>query len=515
VRLPRLHDALTAIALLAGFPAVGVALGTLWGGSREPLIVWIITAAVLIPWLGGIWWLRARLVYSLRSAANLVGALRQGDFAIRGRSGIKDGAYGSLVLEVNDLAEVLQAQRLDEMEAVALLRNVLGEIDVAIFAFDDDQRLRMLNGAAERVLGRTATTAVGLDAQELGLADCLQGPAERTLSLPLAGGKGRWELHRGGYRHLGRPRRLVLLSDVSRALRAEELAAWKRLIRVMSHELNNSLAPIRSLSDSLSRLTARDPRPEGWEEDLSTGLRVIGSRAEALNRFVGAYATLAKMPQPSRESLPIAPLVRRVAELETRMPVTVIDGPALTLMADRDQLEQLLINLVKNAVDASLETGGDVEVGWAIEGDQLALTVCDQGPGLSETANLFVPFFSTRPEGTGIGLVLCRQIAEAHGGRITSGEPYRPPRLPGPCRVAPTPAPRRLLTEEDAQTGALVPGLADTKSAHRIHPACTQCGQERRNQDRTCEHQGRNGQVDDAEQTNPVELRSEYDREHP
>jgi len=212
---------------------------------------------------------------------------------------------------------------------------------------------------------------------------------------------------------------LVVLSNVSRALRAEELAAWKRLIRVMSHELNNSLAPIRSLADSLDRLVDHDPLPEGWRGDLRTGLRVIGSRAEALNRFVRAYATLAKMPEPRPGPVEVESLVRRVAELETRLAVTVDAGPEVTIQADRDQLEQLLINLVKNAVDASIETGGAVRVGWDVTAGRLRLRVRDDGPGLSETANLFVPFYSTRPEGTGIGLVLCRQIAEAHGGSIT------------------------------------------------------------------------------------------------
>jgi signal transduction histidine kinase len=265
----------------------------------------------------------------------------------------------------------------------------------------------------------TSDTAMGHDADELGLADCLDGDPERTLELDLPGGEGRWELRRGGYRHLGRPRKLVVLSNVSRALRAEELTAWKRLIRVMSHELNNSLAPIRSLAGSLDRLVDNDPPPAGWREDLRTGLGVIASRAEALNRFVGAYATLAKLPRPRSEPVRLAPLLRRVAELESRLPVAVQAGPDITIHADRDQVEQLLINLVKNGVDASLETGGAVQIAWDVTGGQLLVTVRDEGPGLSETANLFVPFYSTRPGGTGIGLVLCRQIVEAHGGTVT------------------------------------------------------------------------------------------------
>jgi nitrogen fixation/metabolism regulation signal transduction histidine kinase len=419
VNRPALHNRLFLVALLAGLPSLVVALLALRQVIASPLYYGLTAAALAASLLGGALFLRHRLVYRLRTAANLATALRQGDLSIRARRARRDGAYGSMILELNSLAETLREQRLDEMEAVSLLRNVLGEIDVAVFAFDGRQQLRMLNIAGERLLGMTAESAMEREAGELGLADCLTGEPERTLSLDLPGGGGRWALRRGGYRHLGRPRKLIVLSDVSRALRAEELAAWKRLIRVMSHELNNSLAPIRSLAGSLDRLVANENPPDGWEEDLRAGLRVIASRAEALNRFVGAYATLAKLPRPQPEPVEVKALLQRVAGLEARLQVEVAAGPDVTVHADRAQLEQLLINLVKNAVDASLETGGAVALAWEATGRRLLLTVRDEGPGLSETANLFVPFYSTRPEGTGIGLVLCRQIAEAHGGSIT------------------------------------------------------------------------------------------------
>lgn len=416
---PALHNRLFLVAVLAGLPSLVVALVTLRPVIADPLYYGMAVAALAASLLGGALFLRYRLVYRLRSAANLATALRQGDLSIRARRGSRDGAFGSMILELNSLAEALREQRLDELEAVSLLRNVLGEIDVAVFAFDGEHRLRMLNGAGERLLGMTAETAMGRGAEDLGLADCLSGEPERTLSLDVPGGEGRWELRRGGYRHLGRPRRLIVLSNVSRALRAEELTAWKRLIRVMSHELNNSLAPIRSLAGSLDRLVADENPPDGWQEDLRAGLRVIASRAEALNSFVGAYATLAKLPRPQPEPVDVNALLRRVAGLEARLPVKIEPGPDVTVHADRAQLEQLLINLVKNAVDAGLATGGAVTLGWEVTSRRLQLTVRDEGPGLSETANLFVPFYSTRPGGTGIGLVLCRQIAEAHGGSIT------------------------------------------------------------------------------------------------
>jgi signal transduction histidine kinase len=213
-----------------------------------------------------------------------------------------------------------------------------------------------------------------------------------------------------------------VIADVSRPLREEERQAWQRLIRVLGHELNNSLAPIQSISGSLAQTIAADPLPDDWREDMGRGLAVIGKRAEALSRFTGAYAKLARLPEPRPQRLDAGELIARVARLETRRPVAVTGGPPAHIAADPDQIEQALINLVRNAVDAALETGGDVAVGWRHAGGdppQLEITVEDEGPGLSSTTNLFVPFFTTKPGGSGIGLVLCRQIAEAHGGTLT------------------------------------------------------------------------------------------------
>jgi two-component system nitrogen regulation sensor histidine kinase NtrY len=195
--------------------------------------------------------------------------------------------------------------------------------------------------------------------------------------------------------------------------------------------MNNSLAPIKSIAGSLERLVSRDPKPADWESDMRDGLQVIGGRADSLSRFTAAYAQLARLPAPTIEPLSLGPLVTRVAGLEQRLAVHVAGGPAVILRADAAQLEQLLINLIRNAVDAALVTRGGVRVGWTVTDAHVRVYVDDDGPGVSNPANLFVPFFTTKPGGSGIGLVLCRQIAEAHGGTVTLVN-----RHPGPgCRA--------------------------------------------------------------------------------
>ena len=323
------------------------------------------------------------------------------------------------IFEVNALGTTLRVQRLGAMEATALLRTVMAEIEVAVFTFDNEQRLRLVNRAGEKLLNRPAEQLLGRNAAGLGLADCLQGDPARTLQRSFPGGTGRWGMRRTTFREGGLPHQLVVIADLSRALREEERLAWQRLVRVLGHELNNSLAPIKSIAGSLENLISRPRRRPDWEEDLQSGLSVISSRADALSRFMSAYAHLARLPQPNRQSVNVGEWVRQVIGIETRMKVALLPGPEVTIQADRDQLEQLLINLLRNAVDATLETGGRVELRWTGVNGFLEVLVEDEGPGLSNTANLFVPFFTTKPGGSGIGLALSRQIAEGHGGSLT------------------------------------------------------------------------------------------------
>lgn len=414
------HDQrVIVLTILAGLPGVAVSLGFLWLGSYPARVQWTASIALVGVWLGVTMALREQIVRPLGTLANMLAALREGDFSIRARVGDGSDALSLAYLEVNQLEDILRHQRLGAVEATETLRKVLEEIDVAVFAFDPDETLRIVNRTAEQLLGRPADRLIGKTATELRLDDTLTGIAPRTLEVSFPGGTGRWELRRSVVRQEGHPLRLIALSDLSRALREEERQAWKRIIRVLSHEINNSLAPIKSITGSLQGLLGRSDLPEDVGEDVERGLAVISSRAEALGRFMASYAKLARLPKPELGTVRVSALVRRVAHLETRLPVEVVDGPDMTLQADPDQLEQALINLVGNAVDATLDAGGaKVVIRWRTRAGRLHLLVEDQGPGLADTGNLFVPFYTTKPGGSGIGLVLSQQIAEGHGGTL-------------------------------------------------------------------------------------------------
>jgi two-component system nitrogen regulation sensor histidine kinase NtrY len=414
------HDVrILLLALAAGFPAVLVAMILLWTGDFTPKLQWALTVAVLGVWLGLVTGIRHRVVFPLQTLSNLLAALREGDYSIRGSYGHSNDALGEVTREVNALAQTLREQRLDALEATALLRKVMEEIDVAVFSFDGERKLQLVNRAGQRLLKTPAERLLGQSATALGLDEYLRGESHRLIDVAFAGGSGRWEVHRSTFRQGGLPHQLVVLSDLTRALREEELKAWQRIVRVIGHELNNSLAPIKSISGSLRSLLNRSSRPADWEDDMQRGLAVIISRSESLSRFMDAYARLARLPQPKLQAVDVGTLVRRVIGLETRLHVMLEPGPPVIVQADPDQLEQLLINLTRNAVDAALETGGNVHIGWIVSSGHLDVWVQDDGPGLSNTTNLFVPFFTTKPGGSGIGLVLSRQIAEAHGGSLT------------------------------------------------------------------------------------------------
>jgi two-component system, NtrC family, nitrogen regulation sensor histidine kinase NtrY len=407
------------LALAAGLGSTLVAMILLWTGPYSSKAQWTLTVVMIIAWLSFAFTAQSRVVFPLRTLSNLLAALREGDFSIRARGANVEDALGEVLREVNALGETLRQQRLGALEATALLRKVMEEIDVAVFAFDGTGCLRLVNRAGERVLAQPEERLLGRTAEELALSECLQGETPRIAQIAFPGKSGRWEIHRGNFREGGLAHQLLVITDLSRALRDEERQAWQRLIRVLGHELNNSLAPMKSIAENLTSMLGRRDRAADWQEDMRSGLTVIAARTDGLARFMNAYARLAKLPPPVFQPLDVGQWIRRVAGLEPRLHVQLKPGPEVKIQADQAQLDQLLINLLHNAVDAALETGGGVRVGWGREDGYVEVWIQDDGPGIPNPTNLFVPFFTTKPSGSGIGLVLSRQIAEAHGGSLT------------------------------------------------------------------------------------------------
>lgn len=403
--------------LLAAVPAWVVATAFVLNSELARAAAWSVVVLVTVCMVGGAFAMRRRVMVPLQSLANLLEALREGDYSLRGRNVDPSDAVGEVMVEVNMLGRTLHRQRLEALEAGVLLQKVIAEIDMAVFAFDGDRRLRLVNRAGAALMAESAEVLIGRSAASLGLGRLLDEPSGRIVSRVFPGGSGRWEIRRRSFREEGRPHELLVISELSRALREEERQAWQRLVRVIGHELNNSLAPIKSMASTLQTLLAREPLPADWRDDATSALTVIGDRAEALSRFMGAYARLARLPPPQRRAIDFAALVRRAVSLQSSPRIEVRGGPAIEAPLDADQIEQVLINLLKNAVEASGPVGG-VRIGWRRAAGALEVEIDDDGPGLARTDNLWVPFFTTKPGGTGIGLVLSREIIENHGGTI-------------------------------------------------------------------------------------------------
>jgi len=407
-----------------GLPALVLCWLALRQRSVDFTVQTITLLAFAVGWIFAVSLLTEQITRPLQTLANVVAALREDDFSFRARGARRNDSLGDLALEINALAGMLQGQRAGALEAMALVERVMGSMQSPVLAFDPQGDLKLLNAAAERAFALRAQTALGQSAGQLNLDELLGVDDDEVISLGRVQQPGRWVVKRTSFRMRGVPHSLLVLSDVSAALREEERLAWERLIRVLGHEINNSLTPIKSIAGSLRGRLAAFPSASDESGDFKRGLEVIENRSESLNRFLQAYRQLMGLPAPKLGSVSLLALVERVAQLETRVAVTVANAGDVRLQVDADHIEQALINLLRNAVEADLSpdaiNGGTphVEVSWECAAAEVIISIYDSGPGLTNAGNLFVPFYTTKPGGNGIGLVLAQQIAQAHRGSV-------------------------------------------------------------------------------------------------
>ncbi|MEY2932896.1 MAG: hypothetical protein RL033_3645 [Pseudomonadota bacterium] len=403
--------ALRAPLWLASLAAAAFALGVA-AAPHSPLLLPGAAVAVLGGALLGVY-LSQQAQHPLRTAANVLDALRRGDYTHRARTDIVHGAVADLLSEINHLAQHLQAERTRAEETSALLQSVVERVDVALLAFDEQRLLRWWNPAAERLF---PTLHAQISAVDLGAEELLTGPSERGVGLPGHDPTSVWELRRGLFHRAGQRYQFLLLASAQRVRREEERAAWQRLVRVLGHEVNNTLAPIQSLATTCSSMLGDEG--EAAVPQVRAALAVMEHRAASLGHFISEFARLARLPEPRLEPLELGAQLRRVASLDVRCPVRVLGKGTVEVLADGPMLEQALVNLIRNAIDATAPRRGEVTIDWSVDPSQVVLSIVDEGSGIANPDNLFVPLFSTKPGGSGIGLVLARNIVEAHGGQL-------------------------------------------------------------------------------------------------
>lgn len=395
--------------------ALATAAGFVLGSAAAAGLGWVALAlgsAVLLS-LGLVLYRRA--TRPLSTAATILDALRHGDYAHRARIDVLRGPTAALLLQVNELADHLERERLRRQEAQALLDALIERVDIAILAFDVQERLVWSNRAARTLLH--ARLEPGAQASALGGGGLLSGPSERSVVLDGQAAGEAFELRRGVFHQGGERYQFVLLSSAWRVRRQEERAAWQRLVRVLGHEVNSTLTPVQSLAGTCLALLA--DLPEAHTERLRRALEAIEHRARGLSSFIADYARLARLPEPRLSRLRLAACMPRLIALDERCSVRLVGRSPVEVLADPVLFEQAVTNLLRNAVDASLETGGAVSVDWQADEHEVVLSITDEGAGILNPDNLFVPLFSTKKGGSGVGLVLARNIIEAHGGRLS------------------------------------------------------------------------------------------------
>ena len=366
---------------------------------------------------------REKVIHHIRTMSNLIEAIRAEDYSLKSSRTREPGEIAELYQQINALNSKLKTARQSETELQNLLETVVNQINVAIIACDSDGYISLANRLACKLLNKKAEFLINVALSDTALNEIPLDKFDKNTNSQLLehrfpGAEGRWQIHQSYYRHQGKPGRILFITDLKQVLSEEEISAWQRLIRVIGHEVNNSLTPITSICQTLEKLLSL-PVEQRSEEDIKDGLNVITERAKGLKEFISVYARIARLPEPQKEMVEVPSLIARLKKFFASQPVTFSNPPTIKLFGDPVHLEQVLINLIKNAVEASQESKEPVAVNVEVTEDECRFVIVDNGVGISNIANLFVPFYTTKPQGAGIGLTLCRQIAAKHNGQVS------------------------------------------------------------------------------------------------
>ena len=406
---------------------------TLWllfyliaAGVNHPAVVLVVVLVVLL--LYQIYALIHYVDRTNRDLARFLAAIRYADFSQSFVSGGLGSSFDELKTAFNEVLDAFRQARAEKEEQAHYLQTVVQHIGIGLIVFDSAGEVSLINNAAKRLLGVPRLGHIAdLDRVNPILTTTLQhlGPQGRDLvcleEIQLA-------LHASVFRLSHREHTLVALHDIGPDLDEKEMEAWQNLIRVLTHEIMNSITPIASLAATANGMLQEDDPDAEATEDIRSAVSTIQRRSEGLLHFVEAYRGLTRVPAPSFEIVSVAGLFARVEQLmrpqfvksavELRLQV---DPPSLELTADPEQVEQILINLLRNAREATAHrTGAGVDLTAYMARDKVVIEVADNGPGIVAEAlgKVFIPFFTTKRDGSGIGLSLCRQIMRLHRGAI-------------------------------------------------------------------------------------------------
>lgn len=402
------------VAAVTIFLAAIIFLLIFFGDYSWLLIITIFLAVILSGCMGVVFVNRSIKNYLL-TLANLVEGIRHNDFSFRLSLVDKSGATEELSREINLLVESLQQKQLAYVESNIALDKLIEQIDIPVLVIDASGAVKNSNHFAAKLFNYEREEVIGLSVEQLKIEAFLKLSSGTIIEHQFPTQGGRWEIKSKVILSSGKKYQLLVISDISRALRLEERNAWSRIVRVIGHELNNSLTSISSLAETL--LLQLNRQAESTKlSNVDKGLKMIVERGESLQRFMNAYASIAKLPPPSFDDIRLQELLRKVTSLYSDR-VVLEDGKDMVLCGDPDQLQAALINLIKNALEVEAEFS-EVVVRSNSKYQGVAIQIIDNGPGVANLENLFVPFYTTKNDGSGIGLILSREIAEAHGGSL-------------------------------------------------------------------------------------------------